>query len=206
MSLWSSLSGLALPQLSTLYCNIARWPLAGRLLVGAVLALLVLLAGDAVYLGGAREVLQRQEAGEVALRQQFAAKARQAAQYDGVARELESLRIAFNEQLRQMPTLTQMPGLLEDFARLGQASGVLVEQLSVLDEQVQPVFVERPMQLRLLGTYHDLLAFISGVAGLSHIVTLHDFVIRPVSPQDGALLSLTMLAKTYRYSNQGALP
>ena len=206
MSLWSSLSGLALPQLSTLYCNIARWPLAGRLLVGAVLALLVLLAGDAVYLGGAREVLQRQEAGEVALRQQFAAKARQAAQYDGVARELESMRIAFNEQLRQMPTLTQMPGLLEDFARLGQASGVLVEQLSVLDEQVQPVFVERPMQLRLLGTYHDLLAFISGVAGLSHIVTLHDFVIRPVSPQDGALLSLTMLAKTYRYSNQGALP
>ncbi|MDF3160372.1 type 4a pilus biogenesis protein PilO [Pseudomonas proteolytica] len=206
MSLWSSLSGLALPQLSTLYCNIARWPLAGRLLVGAVLALLLLLAGDAVYLGGAREVLQRQEAGEVALRQQFAAKARQAAQYDGVARELENLRIAFNEQLRQMPTLTQMPGLLEDFARLGQASGVLVEQLSVLDEQVQPVFVERPMQLRLLGTYHDLLAFISGVAGLSHIVTLHDFVIRPVSPQDGALLSLTMLAKTYRYSNQGALP
>lgn len=206
MSLWSSLSGLALPQLSTLYCNIARWPLAGRLLVGAVLALLVLLAGDAVYLGGAREVLQRQEAGEVALRQQFAAKARQAAQYDGVARELETLRIAFNEQLRQMPTLTQMPGLLEDFARLGQASGVLVEQLSVLDEQVQPVFVERPMQLRLLGTYHDLLAFISGVAGFSHIVTLHDFVIRPVSPQDGALLSLTMLAKTYRYSNQGALP
>ena len=206
MSLWSSLSGLALPQLSTLYCNIARWPLAGRLLVGTVLALLVLLAGDAVYLGGAREVLQRQEAGEVALRQQFAAKARQAAQYDGVARELETLRIAFNEQLRQMPTLTQMPGLLEDFARLGQASGVLVEQLSVLDEQVQPVFVERPMQLRLLGTYHDLLAFISGVAGLSHIVTLHDFVIRPVSSQDGALLSLTMLAKTYRYSNQGALP
>ncbi len=206
MSLWSSLSGLALPQLSTLYCNIARWPLAGRLLVGAVLALLVLLAGDAVYLGGAREVLQRQEAGEVALRQQFAAKARQAAQYDGVARELETLRIAFNEQLRQMPTLTQMPGLLEDFALLGQASGVLVEQLSVLDERVQPVFVERPMQLRLLGTYHDLLAFISGVAGLSHIVTLHDFVIRPVSPQDGALLSLTMLAKTYRYSNQGALP
>lgn len=206
MSLWSSLSGLALPQLSTLYCNIARWPLAGRLLVGAVLALLVLLAGDAVYLGGARDVLQRQEAGEVALRQQFAAKARQAAQYDGVARELETLRIAFNEQLRQMPTLTQMPGLLEDFARLGQASGVLVEQLSVLDEQVQPVFVERPMQLRLLGTYHDLLAFISGVAGLGHIVTLHDFVIRPVSPQDGALLSLTMLAKTYRYSNQGALP
>ena len=206
MSLWSSLSGLALPQLSTLYCNIARWPLAGRLLVGAVLALLVLLAGDAVYLGGAREVLQRQEAGEVALRQQFAAKARQAAQYDGVARELETLRIAFNEQLRQMPTLTQMPGLLENFARLGQTSGVLVEQLSVLDEQVQPVFVERPMQLRLLGTYHDLLAFISGVAGLSHIVTLHDFVIRPVSPQDGALLSLTMLAKTYRYSNQGALP
>lgn len=206
MSLWSSLSGLALPQLSTLYCNIARWPLAGRLLVGAVLALLLMLAGDAVYLGGAREVLQRQEAGEVALRQQFAAKARQAAQYDGVARELENLRIAFNEQLRQMPTLTQMPGLLEDFARLGQASGVLVEQLSVLDEQVQPVFVERPMQLRLLGTYHDLLAFISGVAGLGHIVTLHDFVIRPVSPQDGALLSLTMLAKTYRYSNQGALP
>lgn len=206
MSRWSSLSGLALPQLSKLYCNIARWPLAGRLLVGAVLALLVLLAGDAVYLGGAREVLQRQEAGEVALRQQFAAKARQAAQYDGVARELETLRIAFNEQLRQMPTLTQMPGLLEDFARLGQASGVLVEQLSVLDEQVQPVFVERPMQLRLLGTYHDLLAFISGVAGLAHIVTLHDFVIRPVSPQDGALLSLTMLAKTYRYSNQGALP
>ena len=206
MSLVSSPPGLALPQLSTLYRNTAHWPLAGRLVVGAVLASLVLVAGDAVYLSSAREVLQRQEAGEIALRQQFAAKARLAARHEGVVRELETLRVAFNEQLRQMPTLTQMPGLLEDFARLGQASGVLLEQLSVQEEQVQPVFVERPMQLRLLGTYHDLLAFISGVAGLSHIVTLHDFVIRPEGPQDGALLSLTMLAKTYRYGNQGALP
>ncbi|AIG04385.1 hypothetical protein HZ99_20170 [Pseudomonas fluorescens] len=197
---------MALPQLSMLYRNIAHWPLAGRLLVGAALALLVLVAGDAVYLGGAREALQRQEAGEITLRQQFAAKARQAAQHDRVVRELETLRIAFTEQLRQMPTLMQMPGLLEDFARLGHASGVLVDQLSVLDEQVQPVFVERPMQLKLLGTYHDLLAFIHGVAGLSHIVTLHDFIIRPVDSQGGALLSLTMLAKTYRYSNPGALP
>ncbi len=206
MTLAPSLPGLALPQLSTLYRNTAHWPLAGRILVGAMLALLVLAAGDAVYLGSAREVLQRQEVGEKTLRQQFAAKARQAAQHDGMVRELETLRIAFTDQLRQMPTLTQMPGLLEDFARLGQASGVLVEQLSVLDEQVQPVFVERPMQLKLLGTYHDLLAFVGGVAGLPPIVTLHDFVIRPVDPQDGALLSLTMLAKTYRYNNQGALP
>nr|WP_315492309.1 type 4a pilus biogenesis protein PilO [uncultured Pseudomonas sp.] len=206
MSLGSSLSGLALPQLSTLYRNTAHWPLAGRIVVGAVLALLVLMVGNAVYLSSAREVLQRHEVREISLRQQFAAKARQAAQHDGVVRELETQRTTFTEQLRQMPTLRQMPGLLDDFTRLGQLSGVLVEQLSVLDEHVQPVFVERPMQLKLLGTYHDLLAFVSGVAGLPQIVTLHDFVIRPADPQGGALLSLTMLAKTYRYSDQGALP
>lgn len=206
MSLGSSLSGLALPQLSTLYRNTAHWPLAGRIVVGAVLALLVLMVGNAVYLSSAREVLQRHEVGEISLRKQFAAKARQAAQHDSVVRELETLRTAFTEQLRQMPTLRQMPGLLDDFTRLGQLSGVLVEQLSVLDEHVQPVFVERPMQLKLLGTYHDLLAFVSGVAGLPQIVTLHDFVIRPADPPGGALLSLTMLAKTYRYSDQGALP
>lgn len=206
MSLGSSLSGLALPQLSTLYRNTAHWPLAGRIVVGAVLALLVLMVGNAVYLSSAREVLQRHEVREISLRQQFAAKARQAAQHDGVVRELETQRTAFTEQLRQMPTLRQMPGLLDDFTRLGQLSGVLVEQLSVLDEHVQPVFVERPMQLKLVGTYHDLLAFVSGVAGLPQIVTLHDFVIRPADPQGGALLSLTMLAKTYRYSDQGALP
>ncbi len=206
MSLGSSLSGLALPQLSTLYRNTAHWPLAGRIVVGAVLALLVLMVGNAVYLSSAREVLQRHEVGEISLRQQFAAKARQAAQHDSVVRELETLRTAFTEQLRQMPTLRQMPGLLDEFTRLGQLSGVLVEQLSVLDEHVQPVFVERPMQLKLVGTYHDLLAFVSGVAGLPQIVTLHDFVIHPADPQGGALLSLTMLAKTYRYSDQGALP
>lgn len=206
MSLGSSLSGLALPQLSTLYRNTAHWPLAGRIVVGAVLALLVLMVGNAVYLSSAREVLQRHEVREISLRQQFAAKARQAAQHDGVVRELETQRTAFTEQLRQMPTLRQMPGLLDDFTRLGQLSGVLVEQLSVLDEHVQPVFVERPMQLKLLGTYHDLLAFVSGVAGLPQIVTLHDFVIRPADSEGGALLSLTMLAKTYRYSEQGALP
>ena len=206
MNLAPGLPRLAIPELSTLYRNTAHWPLAGRLMVGAVLALLMLVTGEAVYLSGAREVLQRQEAGEIALRQQFAAKARQAAQHEGLMRELETLHAAFSEQLRQMPTLTHMPGLLEDLARLGQASGVLVEQLSVLEEQVQPVFVERPMQLKLQGTYHDLLTFISGVAGLPQIVTLHDFVIHPVDPQGGALLSLTMLAKTYRYSNQGALP
>lgn len=89
-------------------------------------------------------------------------------------------------------------------ARTGQRGAGGITQ-RVLDEHVQPVFVERPMQLKLVGTYHDLLAFVSGVAGLPQIVTLHDFVIRPADSEGGALLSLTMLAKTYRYSDQGSI-
>lgn len=206
MSLSSSLPRLTTLEFSTLYHNAAHWPLPRKILLGVALACLLLMLGDSLYLSALREQLHRQEAREVTLQQQFANKVGPAANLEAYARQLEVMRGAFAEQLHRLPTATEVPGLLEDITRLGLAGGLVLEEIRLLDEQVQPLYIELPMQISLIGAYHDLATFVSSVSGLSRIVTLHDFVIRPADLQEGSPLRLNLLAKTYRYNDQGALP
>ncbi|WP_339529439.1 type 4a pilus biogenesis protein PilO [Pseudomonas mucidolens] len=198
--------GSVMSLLSTLYHAAGQWPWPGKVLVGGVLAGLLWGAGDAFYLNAAREQLHHQEARELALREQFAEKAVRSAHLEVLSRQLEVMRGAFAEQLHRLPSATEVPSLLEEITRLGLASGLALEDLRLLDEQVQPLYAELPIQLSLIGTYHDLATFISAVAELPRLVTLHDFLIRPVDGRDAGLLRLKMLAKTYRYSAPRPLP
>ncbi|SDV06838.1 type IV pilus inner membrane component PilO [Pseudomonas mucidolens] len=206
MTLLSGPLGSVVPLFSTLYHAAGQWPWPAKMLVGGALASLLWLSGDAFYLNGAREQLHRQEIRELALREQFADKAVQSARLEVLSRQLEVMRGAFSEQLHRLPSATEVPSLLEDIARLGLTSGLTLEELRLLDEQVQPLYAELPIQISLIGTYHDLATFISAVAELPRIVTLHDFLIRPAGGRDAGLLHLKMLAKTYRYSAPRPLP
>jgi type IV pilus assembly protein PilO len=93
--------------------------------------------------------------------------------------------------------------LLEDITRTGLGSGLEFEEIKLLPEVAQPFYIELPIQITVTGDYHDLATFVSGVAGLPRIVTLHDFDLTPVSPGGGPKLRLTILAKTYRYNDKG---
>ena len=105
--------------------------------------------------------------------------------------------------LRQLPSDTEVPALLEDITRTGLKSGLEFEQIRLLPENVQQFYVELPIQITVVGSYHDLATFVSSASSLPRIVTLHDFDISRVSPDSGAQLRMNILAKTYRYNDKG---
>ncbi|UVM05470.1 type 4a pilus biogenesis protein PilO [Pseudomonas laurylsulfatiphila] len=183
--------------------NMGAWPPVIKCLVAGLLMLVVLVLG---YNFSTRDLesqldLKREE--ESTLKEQFAGKARMAANLDLYTQQLKELENAFGVLLRQLPGDTEVPGLLEDITRTGLGSGLEFEEIKLLPEVAQPFYVELPIQITVTGGYHDLATFVSGVAGLPRIVTLHDFDLAPVSPQGAPKLRLSILAKTYRYSETG---
>ncbi|POF39403.1 pilus assembly protein PilP [Pseudomonas laurylsulfativorans] len=183
--------------------NMGSWPPAIKFLVAALLMLLVLALG---YNFSTRDLesqldLKREE--ESMLKEQFADKSRMASNLDFYTRQLKEMEDSFGVLLRQLPGDTEVPGLLEDITRTGLDSGLEFEEIKLLPEVAQPFYVELPIQITVTGDYHDLATFVSGVAGLPRIVTLHDFDLAPVSPQGAPKLRLSILAKTYRYSDKG---
>lgn len=182
--------------------NMGSWPRAIKFLVAGLLMLLVLALG---YNFSTRDLgsqldLKREE--ESTLKEQFADKARMAANLDLYTQQLKEMENAFGELLRQLPGDTEVPGLLEDITRTGLGSGLEFEEIKLLPEVAQPFYIELPIRITVTGDYHDLATFVSGVAGLPRIVTLHDFDLAPVSPQGAPKLRLSILAKTYRYNDK----
>ena len=102
----------------------------------------------------------------------------------------------FGALLRQLPSDTEVPGLLEDITSTGIGAGLEFDSINLQPEIQREYYIELPIQISVRGSYHELGGFVSGVAGLPRIVTLHDFQIQPVG---GDQLDMNILAKTYRY-------
>ncbi|UII71970.1 pilus assembly protein PilP [Pseudomonas sp. HN11] len=185
--------------LSALTHNAAKWPLPGKALLGCALAGLVFVVGDLVYLSASRARLQQAEAREVALQQQVAQKAVLAASLEARAQQLQLMQVKVDDLLQALPGESEMPGLLEDVARLALANGLLVESVMPLDELSRPFYNEQPVQIGVTGAYHDLAMFLAGLGGLSRIATVHDVAVR----RDDKLLRLELLAKTYWHAQGG---
>ena len=183
--------------------NMGSWPSAIKFLVAALLVLLVLALGYNFSTRDLESQLDLKRGEESKLKEQFADKSRMAANLDLYSRQLKEMESTFDALLRQLPGDTEVPGLLEDITRTGLGSGLEFEEIKLLPEVAQPFYVELPIQITVTGDYHDLATFVSGVAGLPRIVTLHDFDLAPVSPQAAPKLRLSILAKTYRYSDKG---
>ncbi len=145
--------------------------------------------------------LKRQE--ETTLREQFANKVHMSANLELYIQQMKEMENSFGVLLRQLPSDTEVPGLLEDITRTGLGSGLEFEEIKLLPEVTQQFYIELPIQITVTGAYHDLATFVSGVAGLPRIVTLHDFDIAPVNPEGGPKLRMSILAKTYRYNDKG---
>jgi type IV pilus assembly protein PilO len=129
-----------------------------------------------------------------------------AANLERYIEQMKQMETSFGVLLRQLPSDTEVPGLLEDITRTGLGSGLEFEEIKLLPEVTQPFYIELPIQITVTGGYHDLATFVSGVAGLPRIVTLHDFDIAPADPEGGSKLRMSIQAKTYRYNEQGAQP
>jgi len=183
--------------------NMGSWPPTIKAVAGALLMVLVLALGYNFYLSDLESQLDSKREEETTLKEQFASKARMAANLELYTQQMKEMENSFGVLLRQLPSDTEVPGLLEDITRTGLGSGLEFEEIKLLPEVTQPFYIELPIQITVTGAYHDLATFVSGVAGLPRIVTLHDFDIAPANPEGGTKLRMSILAKTYRYNDKG---
>ncbi|MDH4563255.1 type 4a pilus biogenesis protein PilO [Pseudomonas sp. BN411] len=183
--------------------NLGSWPIAVKVIACILLLILVLVLGYNFHLKDLELQWDSKRAEEVTLKEQFAAKAFQAANLEAYKEQMKEMETSFGALLRQLPSDTEVPGLLEDITRTGLGSGLEFEEIKLLPEVVQQFYIELPIQISVVGGYHDLATFVSGVASLPRIVTLHDFEIKPLSSESGSKLRMSILAKTYRYNDKG---
>ena len=184
--------------------NIGSWPAVVRGLACLIVFVAVLALGYFMHLTDLQDTLERHRQEEVTLKEQFTFKVRQAANLEEYKEQMKLMEASFEALLRQLPSDTEVPGLLEDITSAGLNSGLEFEEIKLLPEVTQPFYIELPIQVKVFGSYHDLATFVSAVAGMPRIVTLHDFSIKPVTAGNSSKLAMDILVKTYRYNDQGA--
>ena len=178
--------------------NVGSWPAAARAIVAVMLFVLIVVLGYYYHIANLSDRLDASERKELELRREFERKAFEAQNLDAYKVQLKEMRDSFGALVSQLPSDTEVPGLLEDISSKGELNGLTIESIDLLDEVREEFYVELPIAIEATGSYHDLGAFISGMAGLPRIVTLHDFDIE-MSDDDSSNLSMEITAKTYRY-------
>lgn len=178
--------------------NVGSWPTGAKAMVIIVLFLALLVGGYYYHLDTLSNQLQDAESHELDLRRQFERKSFEVENLEAYKVQLEEMRESFGALVSQLPSDTEVPGLLEDISSKGELNGLRIETIDLRDEILEEFYVELPISISATGSYHDLGAFISGMAGLPRIVTLHDFEIE-MSDDDSANLDMNITARTYRY-------
>ncbi|TBU80280.1 pilus assembly protein PilP [Pseudomonas daroniae] len=207
MSLSESLASLRKIDVNDLDLNnIGSWPAAVKVIAGILAVALVLALGYNFHLKDLQANLERLHMEEETLKQQFSTKAFQAANLEAYREQMNEAEVSFGALLKQLPSDTEVPGLLEDITRTGLDSGLEFEEIKLLPEVTQQFYIELPIQIKVVGGYHDLATFVSGVASQPRIVTLHDFEMVPAEQGSTSKLRMSILAKTYRYNDKGAQP
>jgi len=178
-----------------------RWPIAARVLITAVCFLVVALALIYFFVWQNRmPELQQREDREQALRNEFRTKHAKAANLALYKQQLADIEKSFGALLRQLPSKTEVPNLLVDISQTGLAAALQEKLFQPGQEVKKDFYAELPIKITLTGSYHDFGAFVSGIAALPRIVTLHDIQITPMEKSGGFdQLQLDITAKTYRY-------
>lgn len=182
-----------------------RWPLPIR--IGAIALVFVAMVSVGIYMFVVKEempLLRRAEQEELELRAQFEDRQRKAANFDAYRVQLAEIERDFGAMLRQLPGKTEVPSLLVDISQTGLGAGLEEQLFQPTGEIQRDFYAELPIRLRYTGNYHELGNFVSGIAALPRIVTLHDISIRPASATAPDELTLDVTAKTYRYLDEEA--
>jgi type IV pilus assembly protein PilO len=180
-----------------------RWPLPIR--AGAVAIAFVLLTGALIYFfvwDEQRPELQQRQDEEQSLRQEFHTKHAKAVNLELYKQQLKDIERSFGALLRQLPGKTEVPNLLVDISQTGLSSGLEEKLFQPQQEVKKDFYAELPIKIRLTGSYHQFGQFVSGIAALPRIVTLHDIDIRSENKDAYDQLSLELTAKTYRYLDE----
>ncbi len=176
--------------------NIGSWPAPVKAFI--ILLLCVGLGVGWYYMNTEEQLLNLEtvEKKELALKTEFERKQAKAVNLEKYRKQLEEMKQSFGAMLRQLPNKTEVADLLVDVSQTGLASGLEFELFDPQEEVPREFYAELPIQIRVFGNYHELGEFISGLAALPRIVTIHDVTMEP--RKDGELV-MSATAKTYRY-------
>lgn len=180
--------------------DIGRWPLPFRVIL--IVIIFAVVVGGGVYYFVMKDMvprLEKIEAEEVKLRKEFETKQGKAANLEAYKEQLAEMQTSFGAMLRQLPGKTEVPNLLVDISQTGLASGLDEKLFQPGGEVRREFYAELPIKIRLTGTYHELGNFVSGIAALPRIVTLHDIKIDAGKDGTSKELVMDVTAKTYRY-------
>ena len=180
-----------------------RWPMPVR--AGAVALAFALLSVLGIYMlvwNEQRPELQRHQEEEQKLRQEYHDKHAKAVNLEIYKQQLKDIERSFGALLRQLPGKTEVPSLLIDISQTGLAAGLQEKLFQPEPEQRKDFYAELPIKIRLTGSYHQFGEFVSGIAALPRIVTLHDIDVKSDNKDAYDQLSLELTAKTYRYLDE----
>lgn len=185
--------------------KIGTAPQPVKMAVIALLAVAIIAAMGWFLVKPELENREKAERREQELRQQFEIVQKKAASLPAYKAQLAEMEESFGALLRQLPNETDMESLLIDLSQTSVAAGLDVEYFKPGKEQKLEFYAEHPIDLRVTGTYHEFGRFVSGLAALPRIVTLHNIEITPTGSEDkeatagSAELNMELTAKTYRY-------
>lgn len=193
-----SLKGFDVNELD--FNNAGSWPWLIKALMLVIVFALVVGGGYWFFVMEQYVNLDSIAAKEGELKEQYESKAHKVANLAAYKKQMAEMEESFGALLKQLPTDTEVPGLLEDITNTGLGSGLEFQSIVLKPEVSKEFYIELPIEIKVKGSYHELASFVSGVASLPRIVTLHDFDISPMA--GGAeVLSMNVKAKTYRYNS-----
>ncbi len=181
--------------------NIGNLPAPIKVILALILFGAVIAAGYYYHIKDLQLSLQQVQAREGQLKQEYEKKAFEVANLDAYRRQMVEMEESFGALVSQLPSDTEVPGLLEDITNKGLLNGLQISSIDLQPEIAREFYIELPIAIRATGSYHDLGAFISGMAALPRIVTLHDFNIAAPGGNSAAL-NVSITAKTYRYKDE----
>ena len=185
--------------------DVGSWPFAFR--AGVIAVVFVVVVGLGVYwtiIENKAPQLKRAQNDEQTLRVTFENKQRKAANYDAYKAQLAQMEQSFGTMLRQLPGETEIPSLIVDISQTGLAAGLQEKLFQPQAEIPRDFYAEKPIKIRLSGGFHEIANFVSGIAALPRIVTLHNINITPEDKDMYDRLSLEVTAQTYRYLDEEA--
>ena len=183
--------------------NIGAWPREWQLAFCVIVALVIVVLLWNFLTSSKGDQLEQLEREEVSKRTVFMEKADKAADLEPLKQQLSQMEQQLQQMLRQFPSKTEMPDLIVDISQTALATGIQNELFQPREETAKDFYAEKPIALRMVGSYHQFGAFVSGVASLPRVVimTMHDISLKPRGVGDSTLV-LEGTVKTYRYLDE----
>ncbi|MCF2910260.1 type 4a pilus biogenesis protein PilO [Pseudoalteromonas sp. DL2-H2.2] len=179
--------------------NIGEWPMPVKAICCAVVVVIMLVIGYSMLVSASVDSFERAVKKEEDLRTSYRIKYGRANNLELYRQQMQDMEAQFSQLLRKLPTSNETPGLLDDLTYVGTSSGLTFLKIGWMPEVKKEFYTELPINLEVVGTYHEFGEFVSKVAQLPRIVSLHDFRIEGAGNNQ---LVFSVVAKTYRYEQE----